>query len=139
VAVEQEVHRGVRSQERKSVQGLEAAERDVPSLADSLQAERRLVDHLQGQPRLDPHAGLSCPTAEQVPRAQPEMFRDQQPQADHGVSDFVGESLSNAAFDAERIAVRVPNHLAGDLRRDLFGLPARTALREFLFERRIRR
>jgi hypothetical protein len=112
---------------------------EVPSLADSLDAQGGLVDQLQGQSGLDPHRGLLRPAAQQVPGAQPEMFRDQQPQAHHGVTDLVGESLSHAALEADRIAVARTNQLAGELGRDLFGCPARPATVEFFFVARIRR
>ena len=139
VAAEQEVHRGIRRQERKSIEDLEAAEGQTPSLADPLEAQGRLVDQLHGQSRLEPHSGLSRPTAQQVPRAQPEVFRNQQPQAHRGVTDLVGESLSDAAFEADRIAVGLTNHLTADLGRDLFGGPARPAAVEFFFAGHTRR
>ena len=138
VTVQQRMHRCIRGQERKPVQNLEAAEHDITALAGSLQAQGRLVDQLHGQSRFGPHGRLPRPTAQQVPGAQAEVFRDQQPQAHRRVTDLVGESLSNAALDAERIAVDVPNRLARDPGHDLFGHHARTALVEFFFEARIR-
>jgi hypothetical protein len=56
------------------------------------------------------------------------MFRDQQPQAQHGVTDLVGQSLSDAAFNAQRIAVGGPHQFAGDLSGDLFRHHPRPAL-----------
>jgi hypothetical protein len=63
VAVEQEVHRRIVGQERKSIEDLETPQSDAPSLAGSPQAQGRLVDQLQGQSRLDPHGRLLRPTA----------------------------------------------------------------------------
>ena len=97
------------------------------------------MHHLQRQSRWEFSRAVARPAAQQVPRAQPEVFRDQQPQAHRGVTDLVGEPLPNAAFEAERIAVGLTNHLAGDLGLDLFGRPARPAPVEFFFEGRIRR
>jgi hypothetical protein len=75
------MHRGIRRQERKSVEDLEAAQRYAATLAKSLEAQGGLMHQLQRQTRFDPHGGLLRPAAEQVPRSQAEMFRDQQPQA----------------------------------------------------------
>jgi len=79
VGIEQGMHGRIRGQERKSVEDLEAAEGDASSLADSPGTQGRLVDQLQSQSRLDSRGRLLRPAAQQVPRAQPEVFRDQQP------------------------------------------------------------
>jgi hypothetical protein len=139
VAVEQVVHRRIRGQEGKSVEHLETAEGDTSAFAEAPQAQGRFVNQLQGQSRLDPVAGLSRPPAQQIPGAQTEVFRNQQPQARRGITDLVGESLSYPAFDAERIAVRLPNDTPGDLGLDLFGGHAWSAFVEFFFGGRIRR
>ena len=138
VAVEQQMDRGIRRQEGQSVEEFEAAERNVHSFPDPLQTQGRLMNQLHRQSRLDPHRRLTCPAAEQVPSPQAKMFRDQQPQACHVVTDLVGQSLSHAAFDAEWIAVDAPHHLAGDLGRDFFGHPARAAPVKFFFAARTR-
>jgi hypothetical protein len=95
------------------------------------------VNQLQRQAWFAPYGGLLRPSAKQVPRTQAEMFRNQQPQADHRVADLIGQSLPDATFDAERIAIGVPDHFTGDLCGDLFGRHARTTFVKFFFEARI--
>ena len=138
VTVEQVMHRRIRGQKRKSVEQLEATESNTPSLAEAPQAQGRLVHQLQGQSRLDPRPRLAGPPAQQIPCAQAEVFGDQQPQARHGITDLVGESLSYAAFDAERIAIDLADETPGALDLDFFGHHTRTAFVEFFFAGRIR-
>src|SRR5208283_2665276 len=124
---------------RQSVENLEAPQRYVATLANPLQTQRRLMHQLECQTRFDPRRGLLRPPAEQIPCTQAKMFWDQQPQAHHGVANLVSQALSDAALDAERIAVDVPDQLTGDLCRDLFGHHARAEFVEFFFEARTRR
>lgn len=139
VAVEQKMHRRIGCQKRKPIEHLETSQSDAPSFAGSPETQGRLVDQLQGQSRFDPRGRLLRPAAQQVPCAQPEVFWNQEPQAYGGVADFIGESLSDAAFEADRIAVGLTNHLTADLSRDLFGCPARPAPVEFFFAGHTRR
>ena len=62
------------------------------------------MDQLKPQARLDPIAGPAAPAAEQVPGSQPQMFGNQQPEADQVSRDLVGQKLPHAAFQAGRIA-----------------------------------
>ena len=66
-------------------------------------AQSGLVDPLQGQAWLDGRPALACPGADQVPGAQTQMLGRQQPQADHGAADLVGQQLTHAPFDAGRV------------------------------------
>jgi hypothetical protein len=66
------------------------------------------------------------------------VFRNQQPEASHAVGNLIGQPLTNAAFDAERIAVDVPDQFLADSRLDAFRRKAWTAPVEFFFEGRSR-
>lgn len=61
------------------------------------------MHHLQCQAWLDFFGVVTGPTAEQVPGAEPQMFRDEEPQAEEGAGDFVGKQLANVTFQAEGI------------------------------------
>jgi len=65
------------------------------------------------------------------------MFRDQKPKARRGVADLIGQLLADAAFNAERIAVKALNDATSDLGCELFAFRLRTAFVKFFFEARI--
>lgn len=56
------------------------------------------VDQLQGQAWFDVVCRPAGPLSEQVPSSEAEVFGDEQPEADEIPGDFIGEELSNAAF-----------------------------------------
>jgi len=62
------------------------------------------MDQLEGNPWLDAFTWLSSPSTEQLPGAQPQVFRNQEPEADHIATDLVGEELSHPAFEADGVA-----------------------------------
>lgn len=65
-----------------------------------MDAQSGFMNQLQGQPGLDRGSGLSGPGAEQIPSAQAQMLRDQQPDANLIARDFVGQQLANGPFQA---------------------------------------
>ena len=106
--------------------------------AEPVGTQRRFMHQLECQPGLDVFRGPPRPSPQQVPGPQPEVFRDQQPQAGHVVADLIGQSLSHAAFDAQRIAVDVPYHFLADPRRHGLGLESWPTAVEFFFAGRTR-
>ena len=62
------------------------------------------MDQLEGKPWLDALAWLSSPSTYQLPGAQPQVFRNQEPEADPMATDLVGQELSHPAFEACRVA-----------------------------------
>ena len=62
------------------------------------------MDQLEGKPWLDALAWLSGPSTDQLPGAQPQVFRNQEPEADHIATDLVGQELSHPAFKACGVA-----------------------------------
>jgi hypothetical protein len=62
------------------------------------------MHQLKRQTRLDPITRLAAPSAEQVPRAQPQVLGDQKPKTDQISRYLVGQELSQPAFQTDRIA-----------------------------------
>ena len=62
------------------------------------------MDQLECHPWLDALAWLSGPSTDQLPGAQPQVFRNQEPEADHIATDRVGQELSHPAFEACGVA-----------------------------------
>ena len=62
------------------------------------------MDQLECNPWLDTLAWLSGPSTYQLPGAQPQGFRNQEPEAAHSATDRVGQELSHPAFEACRVA-----------------------------------
>jgi hypothetical protein len=128
----------VTRQERKPIERLESPHRQAAPAASPVAAQGGLVDQLQGKPGLDAFGALSGPTTEQVPGSQTQVLRDEEPQARRVVADLIGESLTNASFDASWVAVDRTHDRFGDLRGELLGLQTWTARVEFFFEGRSR-
>ncbi len=132
------MHRSVLRQEGQSVEGLEAAERQATPRAEPVAAQRRFMHQLQRQARFDPLGGLLRPGAEQVPRPQPQVFCDQQPEARHVVADLIGQPLADAAFNAPRIAFDVLDQFVSEPRLDGFAFRPGAEPVEFFFAGRTR-
>ena len=62
------------------------------------------MDQLECNPWLDTLAWLSGPATYQLPGAQPQVFRNQEPEADHIATDLVGQELPHPAFEACGVA-----------------------------------
>jgi hypothetical protein len=98
-ATVQEVMNGrVGRDKGQSVGQLETALAQAAPLADAAHTESGFVDQLEGQARFDLRGGLAAPRAEQIPSAQAQMFRYQQPQADQRAADFIGQQLAHPPF-----------------------------------------
>ena len=132
---EQRVNGDVAGDEGKAIGQLEAALAEGALLPQSGGTQRRFVDQLQRQTRLNALARLVGPTANQVPSAQPQVFRHQQPQAHQVAGDLVRQELPHAALQAGRIARFGAGPFLGALRLD-FPISDRPALIEFFFEGR---
>jgi hypothetical protein len=76
------------------------------------------MDQLECNPWLDALAWLSGPSTEQLPGAQPQVFRNQEPEADHIATDLVGQELPHPAFEACGVARFGFHTLFGTLRLD---------------------
>jgi len=74
------------------------------------------MDQLECNPWLDALAWLSGPSTAQLPGAQPQVFRNQEPEADHMATDRVGQELSHPAFEACGVARFGGHTLFGALR-----------------------
>ena len=61
------------------------------------------MDHLQAQPGLYAGGGLRAPAYQQVPGTDPKMLWHQEPQAQQIPGYFVGQYLTDLAFDGGRI------------------------------------
>jgi hypothetical protein len=62
------------------------------------------MDQLECNPWRDALAWLSGPSTDQLPGAQPQVCRTQEPEADHIATDLVGQELSHPAFEACGVA-----------------------------------
>ena len=97
------------------------------------------MDQLQGQLRFDAGSGRIGPSAEQVPRAQAEVFGRQQPDADLVTGDLVGQQLPHLPFEAGGVAGLGAAFAAGALGLDLAWGRLGVKGVEFFFEGRNRR
>ncbi len=100
VAVEHPVNGLIAGDKRQTVGGLKSFLRQRASLPVRAQAHGRLVDHMQGQARLQLPSRLAGPAQEQVPSAQAQMPGHQQPDADLISGNLVGEQLPDLLFEA---------------------------------------
>jgi len=88
---QQAVHGHITGHEGQPIGQLESALTENSLLAQDRGAQRGLVDQLERQAGLDPPAGLTAPTAKQIPRSQPQVLGNQKPEADEVAGDLVGQ------------------------------------------------
>jgi hypothetical protein len=132
VFVQEFVHSDITGQKGKPIGQFEALLTQGAALADAGGTKGCFMHELQGETRLDAFGGLSGPALQQVPGSQTEMFGDQEPETDQVAADLVGQELTHAAFDAERIARLGPGACGGALGLERwFGF--RTVAIEFFF------
>jgi hypothetical protein len=86
--------------ERQSVSELESFLGQGAFSAQAAGAQGGLMDQLQRQTRLDAFTGLPGPSTEQIPSAQAQVLGDQQPKPDQIATDFIGQELPHATFQA---------------------------------------
>ena len=132
---QQAVNRHVAGHEGQPVGQLEAALTEDSLLTHARGTQGSLVDQLQCQARLDALAGLTAPTAKQIPCSQPQVLGNQKPKADQVAGDLIGQKLPHAAFQADRIAGLGAGAFLGPLGLDL-QFTLRATLIEFFFEGR---
>jgi hypothetical protein len=140
VGIQELVDGGVAGDKRQAVGDLEAALAQAAAIAHPGDAQGRLVDQLEGQPRLNLRGGLARPSAEQVPSAQAEVFGHQEPEADQRAADLIGQELPHGPLEAGRIGPFDAPLAVGALGLDLGGGAGPGAERvEFFFAGRTRR
>ena len=61
------------------------------------------MDELKSQSGFDGATGSASPSGEKIPRSQPHMFRNQEPEAHQSAGDLVGQELAYTPFDARRV------------------------------------
>ena len=74
------------------------------------------MEQREGNPWLDTLAWLSGPSTAQLPGAQPQVCRNQEPEADHMATDLVGQERSPPPFEACGVARCRGQTLFGALR-----------------------
>jgi hypothetical protein len=62
------------------------------------------MEQRECHPWLEALAWLSGPSTDQLPGAQPQVCRNQEPEADHMATDRVGQELAHPAFEACGVA-----------------------------------
>src|SRR2546427_11742678 len=96
--------RDVGHDERQTVEPFDPLVAQRPLLANASDTSGGCMDQLEGHPWLDALAWLSGPSTDQLPGAQPQVCRHQEPEADHIATDLVGQELSHPAFEACGVA-----------------------------------
>ena len=91
------------------------------------------------QAGLDPSGGSPGPAQEQIPGAQPQMLRDEQPNAHLVAGDFVGQQLAHLPLQTPGIGRSQMELAAGPLRRHVLRRVGRVKRVEFFFAGRSRR
>ena len=107
-------------------------------LAQTADAERRLVHQMQGHARPERLTLALAPGAEQIPGSQAQMLRRQEPNSDLVSRNFVGQQLANFSLEAGRIARLKALLTLGALCLDLLGCRSRATGVEFFFANRSR-
>lgn len=84
---------------------LEALLTECAPMTQTADAQSRFMDHLHGQARAEIPCGVGCagPATQQVPTAQSQVFRDQQPEPEQRAGYLVGQPLTDAALYTQRI------------------------------------
>src|SRR5207245_10863283 len=83
---------------------LKAAVGQGTVLAQAAQTQRCLVDQLQGQPGFDVSGCFPAPATEEIPGPQPQVFRDEEPQADQVARNTIGEGLADRILECGWVA-----------------------------------
>jgi hypothetical protein len=89
------------SHKRQAVKNLEALLAQTTGRAKMHHPQGGFVNQLQRQTSGKLARGWAGPARQQIPGAQTQVFRSQQPQADKVARDLIGQQLTDAAFDAE--------------------------------------
>ena len=90
--------------ERQTVEPFEPLLAQRPLLANASDTSGGFMDQLECNPWLATLAWLSGPSTDQLPGAQPQVCRHQEPEADHSATERVGQELSHPAFEACGVA-----------------------------------
>lgn len=115
VSVQEAMDGRVADDEGEAIGQLKAALAEGATAAETVVAEGGFVEQLEGDPGLKGLRGLTGPAAEQIIGAEPQVFGDEQPEADEIAGDLVGQQLSDVALQAGGIAGLVPPPLFGAL------------------------
>ena len=107
--------------------------------ADAVDAEGRFVNQMHGHAWSESIARALTPGAKQIPGAQAQMLRGQQPDADLIAGDLVGEQLANLPLDACRVTGLGTLFAPGALGMDVLRGSFRAKSVEFFFASRSRR
>jgi hypothetical protein len=100
VSGQQVVHGQVGRDKRQTIGQLKTFLGEGAPLPVGAQAHGRFVDQVQGQARFDARARQPSPRAQQVPGAQAQVLRQQQPNTDLIARDFIRQRLANLPFQA---------------------------------------
>ena len=123
--------------EWQSVEELESFLAESSGRAQVNDSQSCLMNQLHRRSGGKVRGGRPCPTRQQIPRAQAEVFRRQKPQADHVARNLIGQELADAAFDAEMIDLFASVFAESSKCFHLHGRTLRMKLVEFFFVSRI--
>src|SRR6266853_6912327 len=87
------------------------------------------MDQLEGNPGLDALAWLSGPSTDQLPGAQPQVFRNQEPEADHIGPPGANDRFFTVRRNSGRISPCLPYHTAFKNKRIRETSPERVGIR----------
>jgi hypothetical protein len=93
----------IRREPWQTIDQLETILAQCPFFSDSGRTQGCLMDQLQGKSWLDALARLARPSAQQVPRPEPQMLRNQEPQSHQVARHFVRQKLSHRTLQTGRI------------------------------------
>ena len=134
VTLQQMVDRQVGRDEGQAVGQLKTFLGKRAPLTVRAQAHGGFIDQVQGQARLDSVGRQAGPGAHEVPGAQAQVFRQQQPNADLVARDFVGQCLANLPLQAFGIGGHRALFFAGALGLDKLGRVGGIKGAEFFLE-----
>jgi len=115
VVIEQVMEGRVAGQKGETIDQLEASLAQAARLAQTRDAQGGFMHQLQGQARGDGLRPLAGPAEQQLPGAESQVFGNQQPQADQVARNLVGQQLTHAPFEAERIGRLGPHPAVGSI------------------------
>lgn len=137
MGVQEMMDRLIGSHERKSIGDFKALLVQGPSPPNPRDTQGRFVHQLQSQARFNRFRGFSAPPLEQIPSAQAQIFRNQEPETHQGPRHLVVQKLPNPPFQTRRVTGFPANANLGSMG---FNGDRRLGLRpgpvEFFFEAR---
>lgn len=140
VSLEQIMQRAIGRQEGQSVSQFKTFMPQGTVVAQARSTKRGFMHQVQGQTRRQGAIGqIARPGSQQIPGAQTQMFRHQEPQTQEIAGNFIGQALTNLALQTGRVGLFEALAFSGALNGKQWGRVFGVERVEFFFASRNRR